>query len=417
MFSARVNGDGRRVSPLGAPMRTATALTAAATLLAPTVLLAPAWAAETSSPPPSVTAPAPSVTAPVQADPGEPIAERRLVIGHRGASGYRPEHTLASYELAARMGADFIEPDLVSTKDGVLVARHENDITDTTDVAEHPELADRRTTRTVDGREITGWFTEDLTLAELKTLRAVERLPEIREENTLYDGLYQVPTFDEVLALRESLSAELGREIGVYPETKHPTYFDSIGLSLEEPLVGSLAAKDLDDADDPVFVQSFEPSNLRELHDGGELEVPLVQLLSATGAPYDAVVAGSSLTYADAITPEGLAFIATYAAGIGPDKNQIIPRDADETLATPTSLVDDAHAAGLQVHPYTFRNENTFLPAELRTGDAQTEDLDDFGQVLEEERLFWETGIDAVFADQPDTAVVSRSLVEGAEQG
>ena len=389
-------------------MRLVPALTAAAALVAPLALLAPAEAAAPA--PPTATA---ATSAPAA---GQPLAQRRLVIGHRGAAGYRPEHTLASYELAARMGADYVEPDLVPTKDGVLVARHENDITGTTDVADHPELADRRTTKTVDGVERTGWFTEDLTLAEVKTLRAKERLPEIREENTLYDGLYEVPTFDEVLALRARLSAELGREIGVYPETKHPTYFDSISLSPEEPLLASLAAADLDDADDPVFIQSFEPSNLRELHDQG-VQVPLVQLLSATGAPYDAVAAGSPITYADAVTPRGLAFIATYAAGIGPDKNQVIPRNPDDTLGEPTTLVADAHAAGLQVHPYTFRNENQFLPAELRTGDGQSEDLDDYGRVLEEERLFWATGIDAMFADQPDTAVVSRGIAEGADLG
>ena len=395
-------------------MRLAPALTAAAALVAPLALLAPAEA--TTIPVPSATAPAPAPAPAAAPAPGQPLAQRRLVIGHRGAAGYRPEHTLASYELAARMGADYVEPDLVPTKDGVLVARHENDITGTTDVADHPELADRRTTKTVDGVERTGWFTEDLTLAEVKTLRAKERLPEIREENTLYDGLYQVPTFDEVLALRARLSTELGREIGVYPETKHPTYFDSIGLSPEEPLLASLAAAGLDGADAPVFIQSFEPSNLRELHERG-VQVPLVQLLSATGAPYDAVAAGSPITYADAVTPKGLAFIATYAAGIGPDKDQVIPRTADDTLATPTSLVTDAHAAGLQVHPYTFRDENQFLPAELRTGDGQSEDLDDYGRVLEEERLFWATGIDAMFTDQADTAVVSRAVAEGADLG
>lgn len=406
-------------------MRPTTALTATAALLAPLVLLAPTEAAHPSAERPAAqhvslradpvastaATPAGPTAAPVQ-----PLAARRMIIGHRGAAGYRPEHTLASYELAARMGADYVEPDLVPTKDGVLVARHENDITATTDVADHPELAGRRTTKTIDGVVLTGWFVEDLTLAEIKTLRAKERLPQIREENTLYDGLYQIPTFDEVLALRARLSDELGRQIGVYPETKHPTYFDSIGLSPEEPMLASLAAAGLDDADDPVFIQSFEPSNLRELHAEG-VKVPLVQLLSATGAPADAVAAGSPITYADAVTPRGLAFIATYAAGIGPDKNQVIPRNADDTLGTPTSLVADAHAAGLQVHPYTFRNENQFLPADLRTGDGQTEDDDDYGRVLEEEARFWATGIDAMFTDQTDTAVVSRAVAEGTNLG
>ena len=181
-----------------------------------------------------------------------------LVLGHRGASGYRPEHTLASYELAARMGADYIEPDLVLTKDGVLVARHEPEIEDTTDVASHPEFASRRATKTIDGVAFEGFFVQDFTLAELKTLRAKERLPLVRQENTLYDGRYEVPTFQEVLTLRERLSRELRRTIGVYPETKHPTYHDAIGLSLEEPLVRALRANGLDRRNAPVFVQSFE---------------------------------------------------------------------------------------------------------------------------------------------------------------
>src|SRR4051794_10329831 len=201
--------------------------------------------------------------------PAHEAVDERVIIGHRGAAGYRPEHTLASYELAARMGADYIEPDLVSTKDGVLVARHEPEISGTTDVADHPEFADRRTTKTVDGVQLTGWFTEDFTLAELKTLRAEERIPDIREENTLYNGLFEIPTFDEVLALRDRLSKELGRQIGVYPETKHPTYFDSIDLSLKEPLLASLRKAHLNRANSPVFIQSFETTNLRQLHDAG----------------------------------------------------------------------------------------------------------------------------------------------------
>ena len=328
-----------------------------------------------------------------------------LVIGHRGASGYRPEHTLASYELAARMGADVIEPDLVSTRDGVLVARHENEISTTTDIAARPEFADRRTTKTVDGVVLTGWFTEDLTLAELKTLRAVERIPLVREENTLYDGLYEVPTFAEVLELRARLSRELGRTIGVYPETKHPTYFDGIGLSLEEPLLRELDAAGMDDAGDPVFVQSFETANLRELAAGG-LEVDLVQLLSATGAPYDLVAAGDARTYADISSAAGLVEVATYADGVGPEKAQVLPRTPTGASGTPTALVADAHAVGLLVHPYTFRNENTFLPAELRRGAAP----DDYGLALAEQQVFWDLGVDGIFTDNPDTGVESRRL-------
>ncbi|WP_308123716.1 glycerophosphodiester phosphodiesterase [Modestobacter marinus] len=342
-------------------------------------------------------------SAPARGVPGPQGAEL-LVIGHRGAAGHRPEHTLASYELAARMGADSIECDVVSTSDGVLVCRHENEIAGTTDVADHPEFADRRTTRTVDGVELSGWFTEDFTLAELRTLRAVERLPDLRQENTLYDELFAVPTLDEYLELREDLSEELDREVGAYVETKHPTYFDSLGLSLEEPLVAGLRKADLDDEGDPVFLQSFETANLRELDD--EVDVPLVQLLSATGAPADLVAAGDPRTYADLSTAAGLADVAEYANGIGPAKEQVIPLTADGTPGQPTSLVADAHAAGLLVHPYTFRNENDFLPAELDRGT----DPAAYGDAIEEQLRFWAAGADGLFTDQPDTGVLTRDL-------
>jgi glycerophosphoryl diester phosphodiesterase len=306
------------------------------------------------------------------------------------------------------MGSDYIEPDVVSTKDGVLVARHENEISGTTDVENHPEFAGRKATKTIDGVAVTGWFTEDFTLAELRTLHAEERLPDVREENTLYNGLYQVPTLDEVLQLRDRLSRELRRQIGVYVETKHPTYFDGIGLSLEEPLLTDLGEAKLDRPNSPVFIQSFETTNLRELAMDG-VRTPLVQLLSGAGAPYDLVAAGDARTYADISSAEGLREVAEYADGVGPDKNQVIPRAADGTLAEPTSLVDDAHAAGLLVHPYTFRNENTFLPPALREGVAP----DDYGLAIEEQLAFWEAGIDGMFTDNPDTGVVSRDLFEG----
>jgi glycerophosphoryl diester phosphodiesterase len=235
----------------------------------------------------------------------DPRTTAPIVIGHRGASGYRPEHTLASYRLAIRLGADFVEPDLVSTKDGVLVARHENEIGGTTDVAEHPEFADRKTTKTIDGRSVTGWFTEDFTLAELKTLHAKERLPLVRPDNTRYDGRFEVPTLDEVLSLVRQEERRTGRRIGVYPETKHPSYFDDLGLSLEEPLVATLRRHGLDRAGSGVFIQSFETANLREL--AGVTRVPLVQLIDASGAPYDFVEAGDPRTYRDLTTPEGLA--------------------------------------------------------------------------------------------------------------
>jgi glycerophosphoryl diester phosphodiesterase len=325
-----------------------------------------------------------------------------IVIGHRGASGYRPEHTLASYELAIDMGADYIEPDLVSTKDGVLVARHENDITGTTDVASHPEFADRKATKTIDGLTITGWFTEDFTLAELRTLRAKERLPDLRPTNTAFDGLYQIPTLDEVIALAKR------RQVGIYPETKHPTYFDSVGLSLEEPLVAALRRAGLDGPRSPVFIQSFEVGNLKQLN--GLIRVPLVQLLDATGKPYDFVVSGDPRTYADLATREGLAEIATYADGVGVNKNLIVPRDAQNRLGTPTQLVRDAHHAGLIVHGWTFRRENSFLPEDFRAGNpASPVYLAATGDFPAELRLFYGLGIDGVFSDNPDVAVAVRA--------
>ncbi len=327
-----------------------------------------------------------------------------LVIAHRGASGYRPEHTLAAYELGARMGADYVEPDLVSTKDGVLVARHENEISTTTDVASHPEFASRKTTKSIDGVSLTGWFTEDFTLAELKTLRAKERIPAIRQRNTIYDGRYEVPTFQEVMDLTRRLSRELRRPIGIYPETKHPTYFRSIGLPLEEPLVKALRRNKLDGRKDRVFVQSFEIRNLERLD--REIDTPLVQLLgSRTSKPYDETVAGGSRTYADLATGPGLRAVARYADGVGPPKDYIVPRDASGRSLAPTSLVEDAHAAGLLVHPYTFRNENVFLPAELRSSP----DPAAYGNAIAEYEQFFSLGVDGLFSDNPDTGVEARS--------
>ncbi|MFL6192251.1 MAG: glycerophosphodiester phosphodiesterase [Actinomycetes bacterium] len=329
-----------------------------------------------------------------------------LVIGHRGASGYRPEHTLASYRLAIEMGADYIEPDLVSTKDHVLVTRHENNIADTTDVAAHLEFASRRTTKTIDGTPVTGWFTEDFTLAELRTLRAKERLPDLRPANTAFDGLYPVPTFQEVVDLAKR------HRVGIYPETKHPTYFDSIGLSLEEPLLATLRANGLTGPRAKVFIQSFETANLKELH--AKTRLPLVQLIDATGRPYDFVVAGDPRTYADLVTPAGLAEIATYADGIGPNKDLIVPRDSAGKLQTPTSLVRDAHRAGLAVHPWTFRRENDFLPLDFRQGNpASPEFLRAPGDLPAELRLFLRLGVDGVFSDNADVAVATRHRVFG----
>jgi glycerophosphoryl diester phosphodiesterase len=327
-----------------------------------------------------------------------------IVIGHRGAAGHRPEHTLAAYELAARMGADYVEPDLVATGDGVLVARHENLLTETTDVADRPEFADRRTTKTVDGAGLTGWFTEDFTLAQLKTLRARERMPDVRPGNARHDGRYAIPTLQEVIDLARRLSRELGRPIGIYPETKRPTYFRSLGLALEPPLVAALEGNDLNRAGAKVFVQSFETANLRAL--ARLLRVPLVQLLDAPHLqPYDVRAGGGSATYADLATPAGLAGIAEYAAGVGPAKAYVVPRNADGRSMGSTSFVDDAHAAGLQVHAFTFRDENRFLPLELRSSD----DPNARGDAIAEYRQFFGLGVDGVFSDNPDTAVAARA--------
>jgi glycerophosphoryl diester phosphodiesterase len=334
-----------------------------------------------------------------------PAATAPLIIGHRGASGYRPEHTLASYELAARMGADFIEPDLVSTKDHVLVARHENEIGGTTDVAERPEFAGRKATKVIDGSTLTGWFTEDFTLAELKTLRAKERLPAVRQENTMYDGRFEIPTFAEVLALRASLTRELHRDIGVYPETKHPTYFRSIHLDLETPLIKQVRGAGLDKASAPIFIQSFELTNLVDLRQHFGVSARLIFLTSAVGAPYDLASTGDPTSYADLTTAAGLQSISGIVNGIGPDKGQIIPRNPDGTLGRQTTLVADAHAAGLKVHPYTFRAENTFLPIDYRVGTDATA----YGRAIDEQVRFLRTGIDGLFTDQSDIGVVARA--------
>lgn len=312
----------------------------------------------------------------------EPSLDEPVLIGHRGASGYRPEHTLAAYELAIEQGADYIEPDLVSTSDGVLVARHENEIGGTTDVADHPEFADRRTTKVIDGRPVTGWFTEDFTYRELRTLRAKERLPQVRPDNTAYDGEERIPTLDQVikLARREG--------VGIYPETKHPTYFDSIGLSLEEPLVAALEKRNWADADDPVIIQSFEVTNLRALDT--MVDVPLAQLVDASGGPFDL----PGTMYASMVTPAGLAEIATYADGLGANKFLVLPRGAAE----PTAVVGDAHDAGLVVHVWTLRRENQFMDTRFKAGT----DPNAPGDLAAEARAFLDAGVDGIFSDNPD---------------
>ena len=345
-----------------------------------------------------------------------------LVIGHRGTAGLRPEHTLASYGLAIDLGADFIDPDLVSTKDGVLIARHEVNIKETTDVADRPEFADRFTTKTIDGVTETGWFADDFTLAEIKTLKAKERLP-FRDQS--FNGQFEVPTLQEILDFVKQVEAETGRKIGIYPETKHPTYHASVGLSLEQPLVDILKQNNFTDPS-RVFIQSFEVGNLKKLNQ--LIDVPLIQLLDATDValdgklietrPYDFVVSGDPRTYGDLRTPEGLKEIASYADGIGPWKRMIVSvkgtdadgdgkaddvngdgavNDADKTLLPPTSLVKDAHAANLLVHPYTFRNEDRYLAADYK-GDPELE-----------YRQFIQLGVDGYFTDFSGTGVKVRT--------
>ena len=316
-----------------------------------------------------------------------------IVIAHRGVSGMRPEHTLAAYQLAIEQGADFIEPDLVPTKDGVLVARHENDITDTTDVAKHPEFAARKAVKVIDGEKHNGWFTEDFTLAELKTLRAKERLPLLRPDNMKYDGQFEVPTLVEIIALAKKYSVG-GRVVGIYPETKHPSYFASIGQPLEEKLVAGLNAAGWHDASAPVFIQSFEVNNLKALHK--LTGIRLIQLMDAKGAPAD----GAAPSYAAMATPEGLKAIAAYAYGIGPNKEMILKGDA-----APSTLVADAHAAGLRVHPWTFRAENFFLPASLRVGINPRA----HGRLSDEIRRYLDLGIDGFFTDFAYIGVEARN--------
>ncbi|MGW3147631.1 MULTISPECIES: glycerophosphodiester phosphodiesterase [Streptomyces] len=326
------------------------------------------------------------------------------IIGHRGTSGYRPEHTFGSYNLALDLGADVVEAgDLVPTKDGHLVCRHEPEIGGTTNVADHPEFADRKTTKVLDGVPTTGWFTEDFTLAELKTLRAIERIPANRPHNTLYNGRWEIPTFEEVLKWQDEETRKRGKQVWIYPETKHPTYFRKLGLGLEERVAKLLHKYGKDRRNSPVILQSFEPSSIQRLNK--LVDNPLVVLLSgATSRPWDFVEAGDPRTVADLITPKGLREIAGYAQGIGPTLDLVIPKDANGNLTTPTTLVADAHKVGLILHPYTMRNENPFLPAEFRKGTG----VDAYGDAFGAFKTYFATGIDGVFTDNADTGLLAR---------
>ncbi len=320
-----------------------------------------------------------------------------LIIAHRGASSERPEHTLEAYQLAIDQGADYIEPDLVMTRDGIFVARHENEIPGTTDVADHPEFADRRTTKTIDGESVTGWFTEDFTLAELRSLRARERLPQLRPGNTEYDGQFTVPTLAEIL----ELVARQNRPVGIIPEIKHPGYFRAAGLPMEEALVEQLGAAGYNGPEDLIMIQCFEIAPLARLDI--LTDIRLVQLIAGSGSPPDA----PDTSYAQMITPDGLRAIASYADVIGPDKNLLIPRDDADNLGEATSLAFDAHAAGLLVIPYTFRPENYFLPTNMQSGADPRDD----GQLEGEIGQFLQLGIDGFFTDDPEMGVYARYLL------
>ncbi len=350
-----------------------------------------------------------------------------LVIGHRGASGYLPEHTLESYKRAIEFGADFIEPDLVATSDGELIARHEPNITNTTDVADRPEFASRKTTKVVDGVSETGWFASDFTLAEIKTIRARQAFAE-RDQS--FNGKYQIPTLREVLDLAKTEGARVNRTIGVYPETKHPTYHNGLNLGLDDRLLAILSSYGYTQKSSPIIIQSFEVANLKYIRT--KTQVRIVQLIDANDVdvngkislaapydkPYDFAVAKDPRTFVDMVTPAGLADIKQYADGIGPWKPYLIPSkgtdangdgkaddvsgdgavdERDRTLLPATSVVKDAHAAGLFVHAYTFRNEARRLASDY-TGDPKAE-----------YKRFYELGVDGLFSDFPDTALAARN--------
>ncbi|MBR7621536.1 glycerophosphodiester phosphodiesterase [Phenylobacterium sp. 20VBR1] len=314
-------------------------------------------------------------------------AKRPLIIAHRGASGERPEHTPAAYRLAVDEGADFIEPDLVLTKDGVLVVRHENEIAGTTDVASRPEFAARKATKVVDGEGVEGWFAEDFTLAELKTLRARERLPALRPISAAFDGREAIATFQEVMDLAKSESKRVGRTIGVYPEMKHPTYLAGLGLVIEPRLADALKANGLNSRSAPVFVQCFETA-------------PLKTFAKLSSARRVRLVGGDAKAL---VTAAGLKEMATYADGVGPDWSLVIPT-VEGALGPATSLVADAHAAGLAVHPWTVRAENRFLPEKLWRGT----DPAAHGDVEAVYKALFATGIDGLFSDFPGLAVKAR---------
>jgi len=340
-----------------------------------------------------------------------------LVVGHRGASALRPEHTLASYQKAIDDGADFIEPDLVSTKDGVLVTRHENEIGGTTNVSTLSQFADRKITKNIDGKDLTGWFTEDFTLSELQQLKARERIPEFRPANTAYNDLYPVPTLEQVIELAEANYKKTGKIIGLYIETKHPTYFKNHNLAMEDALLKTLAKYKYTRDIAPVYLQSFEVSNLKYLKDQLDLHktikhAQIIQLYDAkTSQPADFVESGETKTYADLATAQGLKDVAKYANGVGPSKGYILNFNDNGSVQT-TSFISDAHTVGLKVHPYTFRPENNFLPAPLKCSQDKPAERCPSG-ALKEFEAYFKAGVDGVFTDDP---ALGREAVNNFEK-
>ncbi|WP_454117369.1 glycerophosphodiester phosphodiesterase family protein [Microbacterium lacticum] len=325
-----------------------------------------------------------------------------LVIGHRGAPGYRPEHTRSSYELALALGVDAVEPDVVFTSDGVLVVRHENEIGSTTDVADHPEFADRRTTKKIDGVELAGWFTEDFTWAELATLRCRERLPNLRASSASFDGMQPPLRLVDVLALVREASLDQGREIGVVLEIKHATYFSGLGFDVAGTIAAELRAAGWVDGELPLYLESFEQSVLAEVRAQG-VRGTYVYLLEAKGRPYDLVAAhgDAAPTYAEQVSPTGLDRLAAEVDGISLDKRMILAPDLRGRPTGPAAVIDDAHARGLRVFTWTCRPENAFLLPAFRRGREKSA----FGYYESEWRIIADAGVDGVFVDHPDLGV------------
>jgi len=328
-----------------------------------------------------------------------------LIIAHRGASGHLPEHTLAAYALAVFQGADVIEPDLVMSSDGVLLARHDNRLDLTTNVADLPQFAARKRSATVDGELLHGWFSEDFTLSELRQLRARERIPRLRPANARFDDQFPLPTLTESIELLQALQRVTGRVIGIYPELKHPQHFRGLGLAPEATLVETLHAAGYTQRNDPVWLQSFEPQALRQLRALTDLR--LVQLLAADGAPADVQQQPDDdillKNVAAMASTAGLRRISEYADAVGVDKRIILRADTDGRLDSDaaSAVVQDAHAAGLCVHAWTFRAENVFLPGALQSSS----DPAAAGDLSSELQLFRQLGVDGFFVDQPDIAV------------